>query len=91
MAEVTIVIRGILVSFPAPVERFHLLLSSWEITRWCSDSRVIARDQRKYQSQLDEDLEQEQGSLRIKEEGERENSSFRFLHQFRFLSFEMSS
>lgn len=62
---------------------------SWEITRWCSDSRVTARDQRKYQSQLDEDLKQEQGSLRIKGEGE--NSSFKFLHQFKFLSFEMPS
>lgn len=80
---------GVLSSFSGPKDRFHLLLSSWEITWWCSDSRVTARDQRKYQSQLDEDLEQ--GSLRIKGEQERENSSFRFLHQFRLLSFEMSS
>lgn len=68
MAEVIIVIRGIPASFSGPIERFYLLLSSWEIARWCSDSRVTARDQRKYQSELDEDLEQERGSLRIKGE-----------------------
>jgi len=53
-------------------------------------SLIGLEDQGKHQSQLDEDLEPEQGSLK----GKRREGEFKFqmsLHCFRFLSLEMTS